>query len=137
MKTIERLTPKVLDRVWGQEIFLCETPTYLGKKLIYEENKGGGLQYHTEKDEAFHLVEGCGCMDIDDGEGNLIRITMNPGDTVRIPPGAPHRFIASTKCVGYEWSTPHYDDRVRCEEKYGVPVHGDEYGLETTKEPME
>jgi len=134
MKPIEAVTPRVVQRPWGTETFLVETPDYLGKLLYYEAGKAGGLQMHVEKDEAFHLVSGEAWVDSDDGTGTLIRQKMTPGMTFHIPNGAPHRFEAVVDCFVFEVSTPHYEDRVRLEEHYGVDVIGDGPGLPTTRE---
>jgi hypothetical protein len=41
-----------------------------------------------------------------------------------------HQVEAVTNCIFFEASTPHLDDRVRVEEKYGLPADG---GLPTTR----
>lgn len=130
--SIERFTPEVLERTWGQEVIIAKTSDYLGKVLLYKAGKAGGLQYHREKDETFYLAAGTGWMEYDDGTGTLVKRTMAPKESFRIPPGAPHRFQAITDCVGFEVSTPHFDDRVRVEEQYNVKVISDTYGLKTT-----
>lgn len=134
MKSITPYTPKTMEREWGAEIFVAETPHYLGKVLFYAKGKAGGLQYHVEKDETFYLFRGKGRVEFDDGTGRLTATEMTPGMSFRIPPGAPHRFYAEEDCVVFETSTPHYDDRVRCENAYGVSVIGDGPGLPTTKD---
>jgi len=45
------------------------------------------------------------------------------------PPGAVHQEEAITDCTIIEASTPHFNDRVRVEEKYGVNING---GLPST-----
>lgn len=131
--SIETVDQQILDRVWGEEIIVAETDKYLGKVLQYKAGCAGGLQYHVEKDETFYLFSGRAWVDYDDGSGALVRIEMTPGDSFHIPPGAVHRFEAIEDCIVFEASTPHYDDRVRMEEYYGVEVIGDAYGLETTR----
>jgi len=130
---IETVAQQVLPRVWGEEVIVAETDHYLGKVLYYQAGKAGGLQYHVEKDETFFLFAGRAYVDYDNGDGVLIRVEMSPGESFHIPPGAVHRFEAIEDCVVFEASTPHYDDRVRAEEAYGVPVIGDAYGLPTTR----
>lgn len=130
MNTIQKMTPTVLRRSWGDECIVIATSKYLGKILKMQSGTKGGLQYHVEKDEAFHLVTGIAVVRSDDGAGHLIETTMVPGETYHVPPGAPHQVEAITDCVFFEASTPHYDDRVRCEEAYGLAFDG---GLETTR----
>ena len=81
------------------------------------------------------LLSGSGFWEYDDGSGTLVEVEVGPFDVVHIPPGVVHRFTATTDCMGIEWSTPHYDDRVRVEEEYGVEVKGDGPGLPTTDAP--
>ena len=130
MKTIERYTPQTLHRDWGEELFIAETAPYLGKLLKMRAGTKGGLQYHSEKDETFHLLSGHALVRSDDGTGQLQVTMMLPGESYHIPPGAPHQVEAVTDCVFVEASTPHYDDRVRVERFYGLPEGG---GLPTTR----
>jgi len=133
MIPIEPFTPRVLARTWGVEKIIASTPNYLGKVLLYIAGKAGGLQLHVEKDETFYLIAGEAWVDHDDGTGKLVRVKMEQGQSFHIPAGAPHRFEAITTCLVFEASTPHFDDRRRLEEQYGVEVIGDAYGLETTR----
>lgn len=129
-KSIERYEPRTLERDWGTETFVAETPQYLGKVLKMKAGTKGGLQFHTEKDETFHLVSGTAIVRFDDGRGDICAVYMRPGESYHIPPGAPHQVEAMTDCVLFEASTPHYDDRVRVEEQYGLVAEG---GLPTTR----
>ena len=129
-KPIEPFRPHVLLRDWGAELIVAETPTYLGKVLSMNPGTKGGLQYHAEKDETFFLYEGRALVRSDDGNGNLIVTMMLPGQSYHIPAGAVHQVEAIEKCIFFEASTPHHNDRVRCEKDYGLPDTG---GLPTTK----
>jgi mannose-6-phosphate isomerase len=129
-KQIEPYAPKTLRRDWGEEIFIAETPAYLGKVLLMNKGTAGGLQYHTEKDETFFLFSGRAIVRSDNGRGQLNVTMMLPGQSFHIPPGAVHQVEALEDCVLFEASTPHYDDRVRCEGLYGLPEGG---GLPTTR----
>ena len=130
MPVIESYTPRVLDRDWGQEIFIAETPQYLGKILKMRAGTRGGLQQHTEKVETFHLVSGDAVVRYNDKAGELRAVVMRPGESYHIPAGADHQVIAVSDCVFFEASTPHYDDRIRREASYGLPETG---GLPTTR----
>ena len=129
-KRIEVYVPRTLQRDWGTETIVAETPTYLGKVLRMTAGTAGGLQYHVEKDETFHLVSGRAIVRSDDGHGQLAVVLMLPGQSYHIPPGAAHQVEALDDCVLFEASTPHYDDRVRVEERYGLVAEG---GLRTTR----
>ena len=117
---ISRYEPKVLERIWGQEIFLCETPDYLVKKLVMRKGTRGGLQCHGIKRESFHLLSGEAWVEHDNGKGEIVGEYMYPGETFDIPAGAVHRVEALTDCVFIEGSTPVLDDRYHAEADYGL-----------------
>jgi mannose-6-phosphate isomerase-like protein (cupin superfamily) len=130
--TVAQFVPRdVGSRAWGTERLVAETEFYTLKVNTYLAGKAGGLAYHRLKTESFHLLSGEGWLDYDRGQG-LERMKLTAGMTVTIPAGAVHRFEAITDVVGVEASTPQFNDRVRVEEEYGVPVIGDSYGLPTT-----
>lgn len=130
MRMIEPVPIETLERSWGEEIFIAQTPQYLGKVLQMRAGTKGGLQYHLEKDETFYLLSGSAWVRSDDGTGQLMQVVMHPGESYHIPPGAPHQVEAIEDCVFLEASTAHYDDRVRCEDLYGLPTGG---GLPSTR----
>jgi len=129
-KKIEPFYPKVLSRDWGSELIVAETPTYLGKVLTMHPGTAGGLQYHVEKDETFYLYTGRAIVRSDNGHGQLNVVMMLPGQSYHIPAGAVHQVEAIERCVFFETSTPHHNDRVRCEQDYGMPEGG---GLPSTR----
>lgn len=130
--SIEVYVPRELttkDHTWGREILVCQMPQFIGKILLMKAGAAGGLQTHREKVEAFFLDEGQAFVDYDAGDGTLTRLVMAPGMTVQVPAGAVHRVTAITDCKFIEWSTPHFNDRVRVEADYGEPERN---GLPTT-----
>ena len=127
---IERFQSELLSRPWGTELLIADGPGYTGKVLRYRAGHAGGLQYHVQKDETFYLFSGSGRVSWDRGDGTITSREMRAGDSYHIPAGAVHQFAAVTDCVVFEASTPHREDRVRCEEQYGLPADPD--GLPTT-----
>lgn len=131
MTQIELLAPKSMgERSWGSELLIAHTPQYLGKLLYMKRGRAGGLQYHVDKDETFYLFEGEAWVETDTGDGKLTRYLMTPGMSVHVPPGAVHRVIAIENCTFFEASTPHFEDRVHVEARYGQVETG---GLPTTR----
>ena len=61
----------------------------------------------------------------------LTKKLLKKGDTFHFPPGCIHQEEALTNCEIIEASTPHFNDRVRVEEKYGLTFSG---GLNSTTE---
>ena len=129
MRLIQRFGPRTLEREWGEEIIIAETPQYLGKLLKMRAGTQGGLQAHRIKEETFFLASGRAIVVHDDGQGRLLETPMGPGESYHIPPGAVHQVKACLDCVFIETSTPVYEDRVRCEELYGLRADS---GLPTT-----
>lgn len=116
--------PKPVDmgeRTWGKEILLALIPgKYTVKRLEVRAGEMGGLQYHHLKDEVGVMLSGTMIVRYDDGSGKLIEQTVGPGDVMHFAPGLVHQTEAVTDVVYIEASTPHFNDRVRVEETYGI-----------------
>ncbi len=130
-KNVKFPKPKeVGKRDWGYEILLTLIPKKISlKKLIIKKGKKGGLQYHNKKNECGYIESGKLMVKFDNGKGKLISKILKKGDTFHFPPGAIHQEKAITNCTIIEASTPHFNDRVRVEKKYGLKSSG---GLPST-----
>jgi mannose-6-phosphate isomerase-like protein (cupin superfamily) len=117
-------------RSWGREVLIAHTSQYLGKVLYMNAGHAGGLQFHREKVETFFLFHGRARVTTDKGDGILTSWEIGPCDSIHVPAGAVHKVEAIEDCIFFEVSTPHFDDRVRCEAFYGLPDTG---GLPTTE----
>lgn len=107
-----------VDKPWGHEIIWAQTDRYVGKVLVIREGHQLSYQYHREKEETFFLAEGM--MELEFEEGGVRKTRrMAKGDSFHIPPGMCHRMRAIEDCEVFEVSTPHLDDVVRLEDKYG------------------
>ena len=126
------VSESVGERPWGTEELLVLIPGKLMlKKLFVRAGSKGGLQYHRLKDECGTLISGEMIIRYDDGDGNIIEKKISAGDNFHFSPGTVHQEEAVTDCVIIEGSTPHFNDRVRCEELYGL---GSPQGLPSTQE---
>lgn len=127
-KPVEWQRPVETHQPWGIETLLAVGPGYTLKVLKYRAGEGGGLQYHMAKSESFAVLEGCGVVRYDRGDGTLVEVRLgdgsseHSGDTVHIPAGTPHQFTAITDCLVVEASTPGTNDRVNVAERYGRTV---------------
>tara|TARA_B100000886_G_C20251366_1_gene418948 strand:- start:288 stop:710 length:423 start_codon:yes stop_codon:yes gene_type:complete len=132
MSNIKFLKPKDMGkRDWGKETLLAFIENkYTLKKLFIKAGKKGGLQYHRRKNECALILEGNLIIRYDNGKGKIIEKKLKEGDCFHIPPKAIHQEEAVTDCLLIEVSTPHFNDRVRVEKKYGLPEFD---GLPTTK----
>ena len=51
---------------------------------------------------------------------NALKKILKAGSIFHFPPGAVHQEEALSNCIIVEASTPHFNDRVRVEKKYGI-----------------
>ena len=117
-------------RDWGTETLLALVPKEFSlKKLFVKAGSKGGLQYHHKKNECGFLVSGQMIIRFDEGDGKLKERIINAGECFHFPPGAVHQEEAVKDCIIIEASTPHFNDRVRMEEQYGMTIDG---GLPST-----
>ena len=141
-KVIKFPKPKDLGkRLWGSEKLIALIPKKISLKILkIKKGSFGGLQYHRKKNECGYLISGRLLVKYDNGNGKLkydqkweafekTKI-IKSGQSFHFPPYAVHQEKALTNCVIIEASTPHFNDRVRVEKKYGLKLSK---GLPTTK----
>jgi mannose-6-phosphate isomerase len=117
-------------REWGEELLLVLSGgKYTMKKLYIKASKQGGLQYHRQKDEAGYIISGKMILRYENEKGILVDKEVGPGDWFHFPNGCIHQEIAITDVVMIEVSTPHFNDRVRVENLFGISGNS---GLQTT-----
>ena len=112
-------TPRRVAKPWGYEIIWAETTQYVGKLLHIEAGEALSLQYHEEKDETIHLLSGEMRFSAGSSEADLQDIELRTGESFRVVPGTVHRMVAVSDCDVLEASTPHLEDVVRLEDRYG------------------
>jgi phosphomannomutase/phosphoglucomutase len=105
---------KVVEKPWGREIWYAVTDRYAGKILEVKAGHALSLQYHRQKKESLYFRRGTGTLLLGD---KTLRI--EPGLSVTVEPGTQHRVEAETDLEILEVSTPHLDDVVRLEDRYG------------------
>jgi mannose-6-phosphate isomerase-like protein (cupin superfamily) len=107
-----------VPKPWGEEIIFAHTERYAGKILNIRRGESLSLQYHERKDETIYVYGGK-LKVILEVEGRLEERILDPGETLRFPPGTRHRMEALADCALFEVSTPELDDVVRLEDRYG------------------
>ena len=126
--------PKIKDvgkRDWGKEELLALIPKKISlKKIFIKKGRKGGLQYHHKKNECGFLISGRLKITYDNGKGKLKSKILNKNSSFHFPPKAVHQEEALSDCIIIEASTPHFNDRVRVEKKYGL---SQTKGLPSTK----
>jgi mannose-6-phosphate isomerase len=115
-----RSSPRRVEKPWGWELVWAETEAYVGKLLFVRAGEALSLQFHELKDESWLVREGLARVEIGvaDADG-LDTIEIREGDALRFPPGTLHRLTALEDTLILEVSTPHLDDVVRVEDRYG------------------
>jgi mannose-6-phosphate isomerase len=78
------------------------------------------LQFHNEKDESWYVQSGRAKLELGGaGEKLLSEEIVGAGAAFRYAPGTVHRVTALDDTTILEVSTPHLDDVVRLEDRYG------------------
>lgn len=95
-----------VDKVWGLEEILVNTPLYCAKYLYLQPGYQCSLHRHLVKDETFVVLNGKCMLEF----GDDVRYLAS-GDSQRIAPKTWHRFINhdTLTCQILEVST-HHDD---------------------------
>jgi len=112
--------PRRVEKPWGWELIWAEAEAYVGKILFVRAGQSLSLQFHNVKDESWYVQEGEATLELGD-TGQAIHNTevIGPGACFRFRPGTVHRVTAVEDTTIIEVSTPHLDDVVRLEDRYG------------------
>ena len=111
--------PRRVEKPWGWELIWAEAEAYVGKLLFVRAGQSLSLQYHEVKDESWLVQEGRAALELGPLGGELETVEIGPGDAFRYRPGTVHRVTALEDLLVVEVSTPHLDDVVRLEDRYG------------------
>jgi mannose-6-phosphate isomerase len=111
--------PRRIEKPWGWELIWAESEHYVGKLLFVRSGEALSLQYHEQKDESWLVREGRARLELGEVGGGLEVVEIEPGDAFRYRPGTVHRITALEDTLVLEVSTPHLDDVVRVEDRYG------------------
>jgi mannose-6-phosphate isomerase len=114
-----RVTPRRIEKPWGYELIWAETDQYVGKVLHVDAGHALSVQFHEHKDETIHLLTGQMRFSVGESADALEDVALVEGQSFRIRPGLVHRMEALTDVDMLEVSTPHLDDVVRLEDRYG------------------
>ena len=118
-------TARRVEKPWGYELIWADTSEYVGKLLHIHAGEALSLQYHERKDETIHLLSGEMRFSAGSSETDLEDVDLRAGESFHVSTGTVHRMVAITDCDVLEASTPHLDDVVRLEDRYGrVPADG-------------
>ena len=109
-----------VEKPWGYELIWAVTDIYVGKVLFVRAGHSLSLQFHREKDESWHVQSGRARLELGDaGQEVLDEEVITAGACFHFRPGTVHRVTALEDTTILEVSTPHLDDVVRLEDRYG------------------
>jgi mannose-6-phosphate isomerase len=111
--------PQRVEKPWGYELWWAETPHYAGKILHVDAGQSLSLQMHREKDESSYLLSGRLRLTRGPNAEELTTEEIGPGFAWRVEPGTVHTIEALEDSDVVEVSTPHLDDVVRLQDRYG------------------
>jgi mannose-6-phosphate isomerase len=109
-----------VEKPWGYELIWALTEVYCGKVLFVKAGASLSLQFHKEKDESWYVQSGRAKLELGSvGQTVLDEEVIGPGAAFHFEPGTVHRVTAVEDTTILEVSTPHLDDIVRLEDRYG------------------
>ena len=112
--------PTRVEKPWGWELIWAVADDYVGKVLFVKAGESLSLQFHREKDESWYVQSGRAQLELGDvGQAILNSEVIAEGACFRYRPGTVHRITALEDTTILEVSTPHLDDVVRLEDRYG------------------
>ena len=112
-------TPVRVEKPWGHELLWASTDRYVGKILHIRAGHLLSLQYHEKKHESIFVLRGRMIFRYRDAQGALVDRPMGAGEAQQVPTGLVHQFEALEDTDVLEASTPHLDDVVRLQDRYG------------------
>ena len=111
--------PVRTEKPWGYELLWAVSDRYVGKILHINAGHLLSLQYHNIKHESIYVLSGRMIFRYRNAEGALVDRVMKTGEAQQVPTGMVHQFEALDDCDVLEASTPHLDDVVRIQDRYG------------------
>ena len=102
---------KYVEKGWGYEKWIVNSPEYCGKILFFEKGKRCSWHYHLLKDETFYLQSGRLHLfygQTDDLRESYTKI-LEPGDKFHVPRKMRHQMYALEDSELFEFSTQHFD----------------------------
>ena len=122
MNTLSRFAfePERVEKPWGWELIWANAEEYVGKLLFIRAGHALSKQFHNVKDESWYFHEGRAQLELN-APGEAVEKTevVGPGAAFRLEPGTVHKLTALEDTLVSEVSTPHLDDIVRLEDRYG------------------
>lgn len=118
---------KRVEKPWGYElIYTPEELPYTGKVMHINEGKRQSLQVHDKKQETYLLLSGKGGVLIENSNGEMVKVELEPNKGYSTLVGQKHRLFGITDCDILEFSTPELGNTYRLEDDYSRPTETEE-----------
>ncbi len=124
MEGVDEVLPREIPKPWGSELWFAHTDQYAGKILRVSAGCRLSVQYHEAKDETSYVLSGRVIVSQGDSAEHLTTQELGPGESWHNPPLLVHTLEAVEDAEIIEVSTPHLDDVVRLEDRYGRVPEG-------------
>lgn len=113
-----------IQKPWGHQALWALTDSYAAKILVVGAGNRLSVQLHRQKDETSYLLSGSLRLFRGTTESKLSEREVKPGESWRVEPGQVHSIEAVINSEVLEVSTPHLDDVVRLDDRYGRSSSG-------------
>lgn len=115
-------TARRVPKPWGYELILTPEDAPYAMKIIHiNEGARLSLQAHDKKTESWTVLSGKPGVIIENSDGELVQIELEPGKGYTTQLGQRHRLIGLTDCDVLEASTPEMGVTLRLEDDYARP----------------
>jgi quercetin dioxygenase-like cupin family protein len=102
--------PKIVNKGWGRERWLCNNEEYCGKLLEFDSGSKFSMHYHIKKRESFYVLKGFLVLTFFNLENaDMKSQNLLEGQVIEIPRNVPHQIEAKEDSVIIEISTHHED----------------------------
>lgn len=124
-----------INKPWGYELVLASLEGTPVTSKILHLNSGArfSLQYHDEKEEVLTLINGDALLYIEDENGVIKQVKMEPKKGYLIRAMQKHRCEGITDCDILESSTNETGNTVRLEDDYNRGTETEEQRKQRTK----
>ena len=121
MTTPYGFTPRHVDKPWGYELIWAETEATSARCSSCAPGRRSASSTTRRKTSRGSSRAGRASLELGEVGGELDEIEIAAGDAFRYRPGTVHRVTAIEDTTILEVSTPHLDDVVRLDDRYGRP----------------
>ena len=103
---------KVVEKLWGHELHIHNSPSYCGKLLVFNKGSNSSMHYHILKEETWYVSKGeFNYTWIDTTNAERHTEVIKEGDVIHIIQGQPHQLQALTEgATVFEVSTQYFEE---------------------------